>query len=103
MGTINHCPARLEGNAGAVGTVRGCQDGNGDTQPVLLEALRAWGEWVSQGGFVGEQAYGTLQQRRQKGAGLSSPWKSPWLPAGSQDLGSWQGPGRGRGGFVSQP
>lgn len=56
-----------------------------------MEAPRAWGEWVSRGGFVGEQVYGTLQQRRQKGAGLSPALGNP--PGFQQGVRIWD-PGR---------
>lgn len=45
MGTINHCPERLELRQehcrGAAGARKRCQDGSSDTQPVQAERHRA--------------------------------------------------------------
>lgn len=103
MGTINHCLAGLEGTWELREQGEGARMGTVTPNPCCWKH-REPGEngyhgvvlWVNK--CMAPCSNGG--RKEQVSPALGNP---PWLPAGSQDFGFWQGPGLGRGGFVSQP
>lgn len=133
MGTINHCPERLEvrhklgeqGGGGAVGTGKPCQDRSSDTRPT--RAGRQNGHICS----PTENTHGRASLGKQKGicpltcrvictcppakqrAGAEAGRRRSLQPLknapgfqwgiGIGDSGKEEGSGQGRGGLVLQP